>query len=114
MALFSEPFAPLLELSRELDRFIPGATAPRSFVPAADVVVGANDVMVVVDVPGRSVENIKVELFDGVLRIHGSGPSPTRRRTIAVTGCGWSAGSARSSACCAFPRGWMRSGSPRR
>lgn len=76
MTPFVEPFAPLLELSRELNRFAPGGPAPRSFVPAADVVVSDDDVMVVVDVPGLSVENLKVELFDDVLRIHGERAFP--------------------------------------
>jgi HSP20 family protein len=68
---------PVFELSRGLNRWsTPGGTAPRSFVPAADVVVRDDDIMVVVDVPGVSGDDLKVELYDDVLRIHGERPFP--------------------------------------
>jgi len=72
MTLMFDPFAPLFELSREMNR----TTALRSFLPPADVVVSDEDVTVVMDVPGLRVENLSIELQDDVLTIRGERAYP--------------------------------------
>jgi len=72
MTLMIDPFAPLFELSREMSR----TAALRSFLPAADVVVSDEDVTVVMDVPGLTVENLSIELQDDVLTIRGERAFP--------------------------------------
>lgn len=74
MLLF-EPFAPLFELSRELDRLASGAHA-RSFVPAADVAMTDDEVTVVMDLPGLEPGDLDVELVDDVLTIRGERTMP--------------------------------------
>jgi HSP20 family protein len=71
MTLLFEPFAPLFELSRELNRLAPGGMQVRSFVPAADVVATDEDVTVVMDVPGLEADDLEIELVDDVLTVRG-------------------------------------------
>ena len=73
--LFSEPFAPWTELSRELDRFA-GRVGLRSFVPPADVLVTDEDVTVVMDVPGLTVDDLAVELQGDTLTVRGERKLP--------------------------------------
>lgn len=68
-----EPFAPLIEFSR--DRAYAGEQA-RSFVPAADVVLTDEDVTVVMDVPGLKADDIDLELRDDILTVRGERPMP--------------------------------------
>ena len=70
MTLLFEPFAPLFELSRELDRFAPGGRL-RSFVPATDVIVGGDEVLAHMDVPGLNVDDLTIELQGDVLTVRG-------------------------------------------
>jgi HSP20 family protein len=73
MALFYDPFAPLLELSR--DRRL-GADATASFVPAADVVMSDEDVTLVTDVPGVNADDLTIELREDVLTVRGERSFP--------------------------------------
>ena len=77
MTVLFEPFAPLFELSRGMDRLLaPSGTALRPFVPAADVVVTDDDVTVVMDVPGLKVDDLQIELVDDVLTVRGERAYP--------------------------------------
>jgi HSP20 family protein len=70
MTMLMEPFTPSL---RELNRYFAGggtATAP-GFLPPADVVVTDDAVMVQMDVPGLSQEDLEIELENDVLTIRG-------------------------------------------
>ncbi len=72
MALFLEPFAPLFELSRDLDRMLASArTATPSFLPPADVVVNDDAVTVTMDVPGLTAEDLSIEVVDDLLTVRG-------------------------------------------
>jgi HSP20 family protein len=75
MTTLYEPFSPLFELSRELDRMFT-RSGPRSYFPAADVVVTEDDVKVYMDVPGLSVEDLEIELVNDVLTIRGERAYP--------------------------------------
>jgi HSP20 family protein len=75
MTTLLEPFSPLFELSRELDRAFT-RSEPRSYVPAADVVVTDEDVRVYMDVPGLSVDDLEIELVDDALTIRGERAYP--------------------------------------
>ena len=70
MTMFLEPFAPLFELSRQF------AGEPRTFVPAADVVVTDDDVTVVMDLPGLKAEDVSIELREDVLTVKGERAFP--------------------------------------
>ena len=77
MTLLFEPFAPLFEPSRGMDRlFAPSGTAIRSFVPTADVVVTDDDVTVTMDVPGLKADDLSIELEGDVLTVRGERTSP--------------------------------------
>jgi HSP20 family protein len=75
MTTLFEPFSPLFEFSRELDRTF-GRNALRSYFPAADVVVTDENVKVYMDVPGLAVDDIEIELVDDVLTIRGERAYP--------------------------------------
>lgn len=75
MTLF-EPFAPLFELSRELDRRVASGAAAPSFAPPADLVVTDDEVTVVMDVPGVKTDDLTIELQDDVLTVRGERPLP--------------------------------------
>jgi HSP20 family protein len=75
MTTLSEPFSPLFELSRELDRAFT-RSEPRTYFPAADVVVTDDDVRVDMDVPGLSVDDLEIELVDDALTIRGERAYP--------------------------------------
>jgi HSP20 family protein len=66
-----EPFAPLFELSREMERLLGSSAASRPFVPAADVVVTDDDVTVHMDVPGLTTDDISIELDGDMLTVRG-------------------------------------------
>lgn len=77
MTMFLEPFAPLFELSRQMDRVLPATgAATRSFVPAADVVVTEDDITVTMDVPGFKMDDLELELRDDVLTVRGERAFP--------------------------------------
>ncbi len=76
MTSLFEPFSPLFEFSRELDRAFSRNGMVRSYIPAADVVVTDEDVKVYMDVPGLSVDDLEIELVDDVLTIRGERAYP--------------------------------------
>lgn len=74
MTMTMERLAPLLELRRDLNRFLaPGAA---TFVPAADVLAGEEDVIVHMDVPGLGADELEIELEDDVLTVRGERAFP--------------------------------------
>ena len=75
MSLF-EPFAPLFELSRDVDRLFGNGRVVPSFVPAADVVVTDDDVTVLMDVPGLKADDVDIQLVDDVLTVTGERALP--------------------------------------
>lgn len=77
MTMFFEPFAPLFEFSRQMDRLLPStATATRAFVPAADIVATEDDITVTLDVPGFKMDDLDLELRDDVLTVRGERAVP--------------------------------------
>ncbi len=65
-----DPFAPLFEMQRTLDRF--SAAPPRAtFIPPADITVTEEAVTVFLDVPGLTADGLEVHLQDDVLSIRG-------------------------------------------
>jgi HSP20 family protein len=75
MALF-DPFAPLFEVTRDVDRRLGRWPLAPSFLPAADVVVTDEDVTVMMDVPGLKADDLQIELVDDVLTVRGERPLP--------------------------------------
>ena len=74
MTMLMERFAPLFELQRDLNRFLaPGAAA---YLPAADVLASEEDVLVHMDVPGLTADNLEVELENDVLTVRGERAFP--------------------------------------
>ena len=77
MTFLFEPFAPLVELSREVNRALAAnGVATRSFVPAADVIVTQDEVTVTMDVPGLEVDDLSIELEGDTLTVRGERPLP--------------------------------------
>jgi HSP20 family protein len=68
MTMLLDPLAPWLEPNR---RSTTGRSAPPTFKPPTDLMIGESDVKVVMDVPGMSVEDLEIELADGALAIRG-------------------------------------------
>ena len=64
--LWNDPFAPLFAQ-------LTGAAA---FVPAADVTVSDGDLVLTMDVPGLSGDDLSIELEDGYLTVHGERTRP--------------------------------------
>lgn len=65
-----QPFDFLAQLDRELG--FGAASAPRGFVPAAEVVRDGDDVVVRLEIPGIDVErDVEVTVHDGMLTIAG-------------------------------------------
>lgn len=74
MTMLMERFAPLLELQRDLNRFL--APGGGGFVPPADVRVSEEEVLVHMDVPGMTADNLEIELDNDVLTIRGERSFP--------------------------------------
>jgi HSP20 family protein len=74
MTMLLEPFDTLFEANRRR----PGAWA-RGFLPATDLLVGEEEVQVVMDVPGFKADDLEIELADGVLTVRGERRYPTAR-----------------------------------
>ena len=70
MPLF-EPFAPLFELSREVDRRLTPSPSVASFAPPADVYVTEQDVTVTMDVPGLRADDLTIEVQEDLLTVRG-------------------------------------------
>ena len=73
MTMLTEPHAPWL---RDLNRLFTGDGAVTSFIPAADLLVGADGVTVYMDVPGLSADSLEIELDNDVLTVRGERPFP--------------------------------------
>ncbi|HEY0279592.1 MAG TPA: HSP20 family small heat-shock protein [Solirubrobacterales bacterium] len=67
MTMLLESFNTLLEANRGR----PGASSARAFVPATDLLVGEDEVRLVMDVPGFKTDDLEIELADGVLSVRG-------------------------------------------
>jgi HSP20 family protein len=72
----AEPFSPLYQPSRDLDRVLGRNGGVAGFVPAADVVVSDEDVTVTMDVPGLRVDDLDIELENDVLTVRGERTYP--------------------------------------
>lgn len=48
----------------------------RPFVPPTDVVVGDGDVVLTMDLPGLTAEDVTIEILDGQLTVRGERPAP--------------------------------------
>jgi HSP20 family protein len=77
MTSLFDSVAPLFELSRDVERML-GAreSIQATFLPAADVIVTDDDVMVTMDVPGLRAEDLSIELHDDTLTVRGERPYP--------------------------------------
>ena len=71
---WNDPFMPLVG---QLDRLA-------AFMPAADVTVSDGDVVLTMDVPGVTVEDLSIELLDGHITVRGE-----RRRPQLAEGTVW-------------------------
>jgi len=67
MTTLTEPTTPWL---RDLNRLFAGAGVS-GFMPPADVIVGPEDVVVHMDVPGVRSDNLEIELENDVLTVRG-------------------------------------------
>jgi HSP20 family protein len=72
--LFSDPFS--LVTSQ--------LTRPAAFVPAADVAVGDDDLVLTMDVPGLTSDDLTIEVEDNVLTVRGE-----RKRPDVDEGMAW-------------------------
>ena len=68
MLLF-DPFAPF-------DSFVPRASGRAAFVPAADISVSQNDLVLTMDLPGLTADDLEIELHDGDLVVCGERRRP--------------------------------------
>ena len=73
MTTTMEPLAPWL---RDLNRLFTAEGSVSSFVPPADVIATDDGVMVYMDVPGVSGEQVDIELENDMLTIRGERPFP--------------------------------------
>jgi HSP20 family protein len=71
VTMLTEPFAPLFQLSRDIDRLFGRNGSLAGYIPAADVVVTNEDVTVTMDVPGLKVDDLEIELENDVLTVRG-------------------------------------------
>jgi HSP20 family protein len=76
VTMLTEPFSPLFQLSRDIDRLVGRNGGLGGFVPAADVVVTNEDVKVTIDVPGLQVDDLEIELEGDVLMVRGERSYP--------------------------------------
>ncbi len=68
MLLF-DPFAPF-------DSFVTRASGRAAFVPAADVSAGEHDLVLTMDLPGLTADDLDIELLDGYLVVRGERRRP--------------------------------------
>ena len=69
-------FEPMLEFDRLVNRMLSPDGLRGGMVPAADVVVTNDDVIVHMDVPGLSADKLDIELENDVLTVRGERPYP--------------------------------------
>ena len=74
LTMILEPFSTLFDSGRQR----PHAGWSRAFVPAGDLLVGEEDVRLVIDVPGLKAEDLEIELADDMLRVRGERRYPYR------------------------------------
>ncbi len=74
MTMLLEPFNTLFEANRGR----PGAPTARAFMPPTDLLVGEEEVRLVMDVPGFKTDDLEIELADGVLSVRGERRYPYR------------------------------------
>jgi HSP20 family protein len=67
MTMLLEPFSSLFDPGRQRAQ----AGWDRAFMPAADLLLGEEDVRLVMDVPGLKPEDLEIELADGTLTVRG-------------------------------------------
>ncbi len=67
MTMLLEPFSTLFDPGRQR----PQTGSDRAFLPAADLLVGEEDVRLVMDVPGFKAEDLEIELAEGMLSVRG-------------------------------------------
>ena len=85
VTMLMERFGPLFELQREFNRALSGA----AYVPAADVLVSDDEVVVHMDVPGLSAENVEIELENDVLTVRGERAYPYATEGNGAEGYAW-------------------------
>jgi HSP20 family protein len=69
--MLTEPFSPLFELSRSVDRLLPRSGYSGGFLPLADVVVTDDHVTIMMDLPGVDAGDLDIELQDDLLMVRG-------------------------------------------
>lgn len=74
MTMLLEPFNTLFDSGRQRQQ----NTWDRAFMPASDLLVGEEDVRLVMDVPGLRAEDLEIELADGMLAVRGERGYPYR------------------------------------
>jgi HSP20 family protein len=74
MTMILEPFSTLFDSGRQR----PQAGWSRTFMPTGDLLVGEEDVRLVMDVPGLKAEDLEIELADGLLSVRGERRYPYR------------------------------------
>jgi HSP20 family protein len=72
----NEPFSPLFQLSRDIDRLFGRNGDVGGYIPAADVVVTDEHVTVMMDVPGLRVDDLEIELENDMLTVRGNRAYP--------------------------------------
>ena len=87
---FADPFALLRYMTPEFERFFEepgfpafgwrGATEPPAWYPHLDVIEKENRLIAKVDLPGMKLEDVKVEVIDGRLTIHGERKHETEEK----------------------------------
>jgi HSP20 family protein len=73
MLLSFDPFAPLL-----------GQTARTPFLPAADVMVSDGDLLLTMDVPGMTQDELSIEVIDDYLVVRGERARPSLPENASV------------------------------
>lgn len=76
MMTLNEPFSPLFQLSRDIDRLFGRNGDVGGYIPAADVVVTDEHVTVMMDVPGLRVDDLEIELENDMLTVRGNRAYP--------------------------------------
>lgn len=76
MMTLNEPFAPLFQPSRDIDRLFGRNGGFGGYTPAADVVVTDEHVTVTMDVPGLRVDDLEIELENDLLTVRGERSHP--------------------------------------
>src|ERR1700761_1924541 len=74
MTMLLEPFSTLFDTGRQRQQ----NAWDRAFMPATDLLVGEEDVRLVMDVPGLKAEDLEIELADGMLAVRGERGYPYR------------------------------------